>query len=226
MSFLLVTAFDDAYDVGFLCAASHEAYAQKHGYERLARGSAAGSASGSVNVESGWKTGRLERRSVCIARPLGSFRRRRELEIGRAPQWAKVALLQRLLHAIPGAKAEAVQPSWIVWLDADALLLDFETRLEDLLEDFDLKLGSPDVKSRRLLCWSHDADVVSSKRLERRDLWISCLGWSSPQIRWAHASRKPPRFDGANRAESTQARSALTGARHLSKQLFHDPPAC
>lgn len=81
MSFLLVTAFDDAYDVGFLCAASHEAYAQKHGYERLARGSAAGSASGSVNVESGWKTGRLERRSVCIARPLGSFRRRRELEI-------------------------------------------------------------------------------------------------------------------------------------------------
>lgn len=145
--------------------------------------------------------------------------------------FSRVTLKWEVTKPPPAQPVQTILPpgglcSWIVWLDADALLLDFETRLEDLLEDFDLKLGSPDVKSRRLLCWSHDADVVSSKRLERRDLWISCLGWSSPQIRWAHASRKPPRFDGANRAESTQARSALTGARHLSKQLFHDPPAC
>jgi hypothetical protein len=30
--FLLVTAFDEDYDCGFLCCASQEAYAQKYGY--------------------------------------------------------------------------------------------------------------------------------------------------------------------------------------------------
>ena len=33
--FLLVTAFDEDYDCGFLCCASQEAYAQRHGYRQV-----------------------------------------------------------------------------------------------------------------------------------------------------------------------------------------------
>ncbi|CAK9087534.1 unnamed protein product [Durusdinium trenchii] len=149
MSFLLVTAFDDAYDVGFLCAASHEAYAQKHGYEQKS-----------------WILTPDDFKDLCQ---------------GRAPQWAKVALLQRLLHAIPGAKAEAVQPSWIVWLDADALLLDFETRLEDLLEDFDLILAED------MSCASELNTGVMFVRTS--STWVATLldeVWKNADPRWYH----------------------------------------
>eukprot|EP00434_Breviolum_minutum_P007280 symbB.v1.2.006426.t1/scaffold383.1/size215797/8 len=55
---------------------------------------------------------------------------------GRAPQWAKVALLRRLLRQ---ALASDAGPRWIVWLDADTLLLNFDVKLEDFtIQDFDL----------------------------------------------------------------------------------------
>ncbi|CAJ1394964.1 unnamed protein product [Effrenium voratum] len=93
-SFFLVTAFDSHYDAGFLCAASHKAYAEKHGQRQKA--------------------------FVLSAQELG------ELCEQRAFQWAKVALLRRLLREEPRA-------SWLVWLDADALLLDFETELRQIV---------------------------------------------------------------------------------------------
>lgn len=105
--FAVITLFDDNYKVGFICAASHEAYAQKHGY--------------------------LHR---CIVLDPASLN---TLCQGRAPQWGKVALLRNLLSASLERKrcADVAQGwditdvEWLVWIDADAIVLNHSKKLED-----------------------------------------------------------------------------------------------
>ncbi|OLQ08453.1 hypothetical protein AK812_SmicGene8034 [Symbiodinium microadriaticum] len=119
-TFLLFTAFDKAYSAGFLCAASHEAYAKQHGHQHCA-----------LVLET------LELQRLCG---------------GRAPQWAKIALLRQLLHeAAQGSPPEKTLgipeawPRWLVWIDADALLLDHRRVLQELTDPGPAVAGSFDV---------------------------------------------------------------------------------
>eukprot|EP00439_Symbiodinium_sp_Y106_P061263 s370_g9.t1 len=119
-TFLLFTAFDEAYSAGFLCAASHEAYAKQHGHQHCA----------------------LVLEASQLQRLCG----------GRAPQWAKIALLRQLLHeAAQGSPPEKTLgipgpwPRWLVWIDADALLLDHRRVLQELTDPGPAVAGSFDL---------------------------------------------------------------------------------
>ncbi|CAK0849564.1 unnamed protein product, partial [Prorocentrum cordatum] len=107
--FLVATAFDTRYEVGYLCSTVNEAYCQKHGYE--------------------------------FRRVLPAPEDMAALAGGRHSAWAKVALMLHLLggdvpegaRRIAGpAAAEGVE--YVVWVDADAMFLDHDRRLEHYVD--------------------------------------------------------------------------------------------
>ncbi|CAJ1444355.1 unnamed protein product [Effrenium voratum] len=106
--FLVVTAFDVNYEVGFLCSTVNEAYCRQHGYGFL---------------------------RLCVE--AGQLR---ELSQGRHLAWAKVALLCHLLgEATHEASCLASVPpatdvDYVVWVDADAMVLDQRQPLEAFVE--------------------------------------------------------------------------------------------
>lgn len=104
--FLVVTAFDSRYEVGFLCSVVNEAYCQQHGHR--------------------------------FRRVLLSPEDMAKLAGGRHLAWAKVALLRNLLRGrgYDGSASGDFEEDfdYLVWIDADALVLDHSVRLEDFLE--------------------------------------------------------------------------------------------
>ena len=110
LRFLVVTAFDSRYEVGFLCSVVNEAYCQKHNY--------------------------------TFHRVLLNPSDMRSLAGGRHLAWGKVALLRDLLEGktnegpLKGwdGLSSAANFDYIIWIDADALVLDHSVQLEDFVE--------------------------------------------------------------------------------------------
>ncbi|CAE8667511.1 unnamed protein product, partial [Polarella glacialis] len=118
LRFLVVTAFDTRYEVGYLCSTVNEAYCRRHGY-------------------SFWPV---------LLTPEGMV----QLAGGRHCAWGKVALLHHLLDSGDNNNSEAVTSrndrtaaekaaadgidagafDYVVWIDADALVLAHDTQLE------------------------------------------------------------------------------------------------
>eukprot|EP00438_Fugacium_kawagutii_P008344 Skav233358 [mRNA] locus=scaffold394:560608:562005:+ [translate_table: standard] len=110
--FLVVTAFDTNYEVGFLCSVVNEAYCQSKQY--------------------------------TFKRILLSPEDMQQLAGGRHLAWAKVALLLELVQGMDGAhrsmlgrrqlNVDSLDYDYIVWIDADAMILDHSVRLEYFVE--------------------------------------------------------------------------------------------
>ncbi|CAE8624407.1 unnamed protein product [Polarella glacialis] len=103
LRFLVVTAFDTRYEVGYLCSTVNEAYCRRHGY-------------------SFWPV---------LLTPEGMV----QLAGGRHCAWGKVALLHHLNDRTAAEKAaadgiDAGAFDYVVWIDADALVLAHDTQLE------------------------------------------------------------------------------------------------
>lgn len=106
--FLVVTAFDTNYEVGFLCSVVNEAYCQSKQY--------------------------------TFKRILLSPEDMQQLAGGRHLAWAKVALLLELVQGMDGGhrsvlnlrqlSMDSLDYDYIVWIDADAMILDHAVRLE------------------------------------------------------------------------------------------------
>lgn len=109
LRFLVVTAFDVNYEVGFLCSVVNEAYCQRNSY--------------------------------TFQRVLLGAEEMRCLAAGRHLAWAKVALLEALVTGSSSAllekvlrKARVVDFDYVVWIDADAMVLDHSLQLENFVE--------------------------------------------------------------------------------------------
>lgn len=145
LRFLVVTAFDTSYEVGFLCATVNGAYCAQHGYG--------------------------------FRRELLSPEAMRSLAANRHLAWAKVALLRKLM----------ADDSWsfdyLVWIDADALVLNHAVRLEAFVETAagaDLIIGED----------MADTDLLNTGlMLFRRTSWCRELlrrWWDESEVRWHH----------------------------------------
>lgn len=108
--FLVVTAFDTNYEVGFLCSVVNEAYCQSKQY--------------------------------TFKRILLSPENMQQLAGGRHLAWAKVALLLELVQGNGGHRSvlnrqlsvDSQNYDYIVWIDADAMILDHSVPLEYFVE--------------------------------------------------------------------------------------------
>lgn len=106
--FLVVTAFDTRYEVGYLCSVVNEAYCKRHGY--------------------------------AFRRVLPSPEGMSLLSGHRHCAWGKVALVHHLLGGkIPTEAAAIAGPrlddvDYVVWVDADAMVLNHDKRLEEFVE--------------------------------------------------------------------------------------------
>ena len=143
--FLVVTAFDTSYEVGFLCATVNEAYCAQHGY--------------------GF------RRELLSPEAMGSLAANRHLA------WAKVALLRKLMND------SSFHFDYLVWIDADALVLNHAVRLETFVETAagaDLIIGED----------MADTDLLNTGlMLFRRTSWCRELlrrWWEESEVRWHH----------------------------------------
>lgn len=103
--FLVVTAFDTNYEVGYLCSVVTEAYCQRNGYG--------------------------------FRRLLLSPEKMKSWACGRHLAWSKVALLGHLLEALfPDSElgCKVMDFEYIVWIDADAMVLDHAIQLQEFVE--------------------------------------------------------------------------------------------
>ncbi|OLP78119.1 hypothetical protein AK812_SmicGene41744 [Symbiodinium microadriaticum] len=106
LRFLLVTAYDVNYKVGFLCSVVNEAYCKKHGYG--------------------------------FARVVRSQEEMCKLSSGRHLAWGKVAILRDLLQrsgttVSPCIEVRAHDFDYVVWIDADAMILNHNLKLEQFV---------------------------------------------------------------------------------------------
>ena len=117
-SVVVLTAFTDDYELGHVCAPVNGAYARRHGY-----------------------------RFVCRTRP-PDLRETDEMSNScRHPTWDKVALILELLDELLDAHNTHAPATFLLWIDADAVVVDQEKTVEQLLRehapscDVDLLIG-------------------------------------------------------------------------------------
>ena len=160
--FLVVTAFDTNYEVGFLCSVVNEAYCQRNGYS--------------------------------FRRLLLSPAEMQGLAAGRHLAWGKVALLEELVSPVGPTKTETSKVlgklrhlkldfDYIVWIDADAMVLDHSILLDhfvELAEGADFIIGED----------MADTDLLNTGlMLFRRSPWCHDLlrrWWNDSDEKWHH----------------------------------------
>ena len=108
LSFLLVTAHDVSYNVGFLCSVVNEAYCKRHGYDFL--------------------------RVVQAKEDMSKLSSGRHLAWGKVALLRH--LLQGREQLVPGCEKLGVRAEdfdYIAWIDADAMILNHALKLEELV---------------------------------------------------------------------------------------------
>lgn len=155
--FLVVTAFDAPYEVGYLCSTVNEAYCKKHGY--------------------------TFRRYLLPAEDMA------RLSGSRHCAWGKVALVYGLLGGELPAAADLVGEraddfDYVVWIDADAIVVDHDVRLEDfvsLAADADFIIGEDMADTDTLNTGLFLCRTKSPWMLDVMRMW-----WEDSDPRWFH----------------------------------------